>query len=79
MTHHFTKSIVEEAALAWLESLGYTILYGPTIAPGEADAEREHSGDPGRRSRRWLAATHLGRPSLQLATGSLALPLHQVG
>lgn len=28
-----TESIVEEAALAWLESLGYTILHGPKIAP----------------------------------------------
>ena len=31
----FTESVVEEAALAWLESLGYTILHGPDIAPGE--------------------------------------------
>ena len=44
MTHHFTESIVEEAALAWLDSLGYTILYGPTIAPEEPQAEREHYG-----------------------------------
>ena len=32
------KSVVGEAALAWLESLGYAILHGPEIAPGEADA-----------------------------------------
>ncbi len=44
MTHHFTESIVEEAALAWLDGLGYTLLYGPSIAPGEAAAEREHYG-----------------------------------
>ncbi len=25
----FAESVVEEAALAWLESLGYTILHGP--------------------------------------------------
>lgn len=31
----FTESVVEDAALAWLESLGYTIKYGPEIAPGE--------------------------------------------
>ena len=36
-----TESVVEEAALAWLESLGYTILSGPEIAPGEAQAERD--------------------------------------
>jgi hypothetical protein len=28
----FTGSIVEEAVIAWLESLGYTVLYSPDIA-----------------------------------------------
>ena len=37
----FTESTVEQAALAWLESLGYAILSGPEIAPGELQAERE--------------------------------------
>ncbi|NPV81559.1 MAG: type I restriction endonuclease subunit R [Firmicutes bacterium] len=36
----FTESTVEQAALAWLESLGYAILSGPEIAPGEPQAER---------------------------------------
>jgi hypothetical protein len=27
----FTESIVEEAALAWLGGLGYTVLHGPNI------------------------------------------------
>ena len=40
MTATLTESIVEEAALAWLESLSYTILHGPDIAPGEPFAER---------------------------------------
>ena len=40
----FTESVVEHAALAWLESLGYTILAGPGIAPGEPGAERDHYG-----------------------------------
>jgi len=40
----FTESVVEEAALAWLESLGYTILHGPEIAPGEPFAERDDYG-----------------------------------
>ena len=26
----FTESIVEEAALAWLEALGYAVLHGPS-------------------------------------------------
>ncbi len=29
---NFTESIVEDAALAWLEALGYAGLYGPAIA-----------------------------------------------
>ncbi len=35
-----TESMVEEAALAWLESFGYADKHGPDIAPGEAGAER---------------------------------------
>jgi type I restriction enzyme R subunit len=30
----FTESVVEDAALAWLESLGYTVKHGPDITPG---------------------------------------------
>jgi type I restriction enzyme R subunit len=41
MSTRFAESAVEQAALAWLESLGYTILYGPDIAPGVLFAERE--------------------------------------
>jgi type I restriction enzyme R subunit len=44
MSAPFTESIVEEAALAWLESLGYTVLHGPEIAPGEPFAERDDYG-----------------------------------
>ena len=40
----FTESIVEQAALAWLEELGYQIVYGPDIAPGESLAERDNFG-----------------------------------
>lgn len=31
----FTESVVEDAALAWVESLGYVIRSGPEIALGE--------------------------------------------
>ena len=41
---NFTESVVEEAALEWLEGLGYTVLHGPEIAAGEPGAERT---DPG--------------------------------
>ena len=36
----FTESHAEEAALAWLDALGYTILHGPDIAAGMLAAER---------------------------------------
>ena len=36
----FTESIVEDAALVWLEGLGYSVLHGPDIAVGEPGAER---------------------------------------
>ena len=36
----FSESVIEEATLAWLERLGYTIKHGPEIAPGELWAER---------------------------------------
>ena len=35
-----TESVVEDAALGWLEELGYAVLYGPDIAFGEPAAER---------------------------------------
>ncbi|MDT9235587.1 type I restriction endonuclease subunit R [Limnospira sp. PMC 917.15] len=42
---NFTESEVEEAALCYFEELGYTILHGPEIAPGEPNAERETVGE----------------------------------
>lgn len=40
MTTPFTESVVEEAALEWFGTLGYAVVGGPTIAPGESAAER---------------------------------------
>ncbi|HVM78769.1 MAG TPA: type I restriction endonuclease subunit R [Stellaceae bacterium] len=40
MSAKLTESTVEEAALAWLEGLGYAVLHGPDIAVGERAAER---------------------------------------
>jgi len=40
----FPESIVEDAALAWLESLGWIIKHGPEIAPGQLWAERVDFG-----------------------------------
>ena len=36
----FTESVVEDATLAWLESLGYTVKHGQDIALGVLGAER---------------------------------------
>ena len=38
----FHESEVEEAALAWLEGLGWSIKHGPDIAPGTSEAERDN-------------------------------------
>ena len=39
------ESTVEEAALSWFEELGYGVVHGPDIAPGELFSEREGYGD----------------------------------
>ena len=39
-----TESVVEEAALDWLESLGWTVAHGPDIAPDSPAAERVDYG-----------------------------------
>src|SRR5258708_7600811 len=38
----FSESIVEEAALAWTEALGFSVRSGIEIAPGELAAERSN-------------------------------------
>jgi type I site-specific restriction-modification system R (restriction) subunit len=41
---HFTESVIEQAALVWLETLGYEVVYGPLISPeepGKPGIERE--------------------------------------
>ncbi len=40
----FTESEVEQAALDWLENLGFAVKHGPEIAPGELAAERVDYG-----------------------------------
>jgi type I restriction enzyme R subunit len=44
VTSPFTESIVEQAALAWLESVGWSVRHGAEIAPGELAAERSDYG-----------------------------------
>ena len=45
MTSQFTESVVESAALAWLESVGWQIAHGPDIAPDMPAAERADYGE----------------------------------
>jgi type I restriction enzyme, R subunit len=41
----FTESVVEQAALAWLESIGWRVAHGPEIAPDSLAAERDDYGE----------------------------------
>jgi len=41
----FTESIVEDAALSWLKTLGWRVVHGPNIAPETPAAERTSYGD----------------------------------
>lgn len=41
----FTESIVEAAALAWLEAIGWPVAHGPDIAPDMLTAERRDYGE----------------------------------
>jgi type I restriction enzyme R subunit len=45
MPSFFTESTVEEATLSWFNGLGYSVLNGPDIAPGEPRTERTNFGD----------------------------------
>ena len=61
-----TESVVEDAALAWLENLGYAVLHGPDISPGGdtltlalSQREREHYSDVVLERRLRQALVHL--------------------
>jgi len=45
MNRAFTESVVEEAAVAWLESTGWQVAHGPDIAPDMPAAERADYGE----------------------------------
>ena len=44
MTATITEAIIEEIALDWLKTFGWTIAHGPDIAPGSATEERTDYG-----------------------------------
>ena len=60
-----TESVVEDAALDWLESLGWNIAHGPDIAPDTLGAERADYGQVilERRLRDALAQLNEGLPA----------------
>ncbi len=60
----FAESIVEDAALAWIEGLGYAVLHGPAIAPDMLGAERS---DPNYRDVILELAEVQGMPQRNLA------------
>ena len=45
MVSGISESAVEAASLAWFEEMGYAVLHGSDIAPGEPDAERQTYAD----------------------------------
>jgi type I restriction enzyme R subunit len=57
-----TESVVEQAAPAWLESVGWSVRHGAEIAPGELAAERSDYGQVVlvQRLRNSLAQLHRG-------------------
>lgn len=77
MNQAFTESIVEQAALAWLESPGYGVVPGVQIAPGEPAAERaDYSAVVlARRLRDALAQLNRDLPSEALEGASCKLTL----
>jgi type I restriction enzyme, R subunit len=85
----FVESEVEEVALAWFESLGYAVRFGPEIAPGEEGAERADYGQVilAGRLKAALVKLNKGLPAdvldeahrkiMRLAEGSLVLTNRQ--
>ncbi|MCA9443726.1 MAG: type I restriction endonuclease subunit R, partial [Candidatus Omnitrophica bacterium] len=59
MSSTITETALEESTLSWLEGMGYEVIQGPTIAPGEAYAERGEWSDVVLRNRLFEALSRL--------------------
>jgi type I restriction enzyme R subunit len=74
------ESEVEQAALSWLDGLGYTVLRGPEIAPGESAAERSDYSEVvlAQRLRNTLAEMNPDLPpeALENAFRKVTRPVH---
>jgi type I restriction enzyme R subunit len=68
MPASLTEADLEAATLAWLSELGYTVIHGPEIAPGESAAERDSYGQVvlERRLRTALSKLNPGLPAAAL-------------
>ena len=66
--NRFSENVVEEAALAWLEGLGWQIAHGPDIAPDMPGAERRDYSEVvlAQRLRDALAQFNSGLPAAAL-------------
>jgi type I restriction enzyme R subunit len=75
----FTESVVEEAALAWLEGTGWQVAHGPDIAPDMAAAERADYGEVvlARRLRDALPRLNLALLAESLRRRANQIPLHR--
>ena len=61
MKSELTESVVEEAALSWLESIGYSVQFGTVVAPDEPAAERGYYSEVLQRHRISTALVKLNR------------------
>jgi len=75
----FSESVVEDAALAWLESTGWNVAHGPDIAPLPDPAGRQarrQSGGPDLVARN-RPHHRLLRPDVMLLVDGLAAALQE--
>jgi hypothetical protein len=73
----FTESVVEEAALAWPESLGYAIKHGPDISSGGDTVDSRSTGAVRPQAdghflsgRAWRIRLHMRRVSNKVIRGN---------
>ncbi len=80
MSSNFTESIAEDAALDWLQKLGFEVKHGPEIAPTEPSAERSAFGEVILESRLcdslYRLNPHLDDMAIEEAVRKLRYPSH---
>jgi len=67
MAPRLTESVLEQIVLGWFSELGYSVLHGPDIAPGEPGSERTDYSNPLLPDRVKFSLSRLN-PSLPLET-----------